>query len=568
MSWPFLNRADPLTSRSGGQRFRAVLSRMFPGAVSALLVVGLLNLGVWQPLEDLIYGALFQARGEIPWDPRVVVVEIDQASLSALGSFPFPRRHYTTLLQILTQAKPNVVVFDLVFSESSPDDRLLALAMQQHGQVVLAQAWDGQGAVWVPTPKLKAAAIATGHIFKLEDADGLSRTILPKVQGIPALAIMAAKVYAMSWDAPAPTTQASRLWLNWFGRASQIPHYSMVDIIQRRVPLQTFQDKIVVVGVTASGLDGQPTPFDRQPPASGVHIHATAISNLLQRRPLEIPDPIWVQVALLLGGLGFSAVIAQCRMRWHFAIWLGACLGWGLLALVLLRSGYWLPVAAPIALFSGVASCHAWRQWQNLLQANDDLKQLVARDSLTQLASRRRFDEYLAQEWQRLTLTQAPLALILCDVDFFKCYNDTYGHQMGDRCLQQVALALYRAVQRPTDLAARYGGEEFAVILPNTDIDGAAKVAETIRLQIGALAIPHAASEVSTHVTFSLGVAGMIPNPQSSATALIAAADRALYQAKYQGRDRACISAPVVLLEGNSPDHSTALARADLRPDS
>ncbi len=555
MNWPFLNlaqlSAQLSTSRGGGWRFRAALSRMFPGAVSALLVVGLLNLGVWQPLEYLIYGALFQARGEIPWDQRVVVVDIDEASLSVLGSFPIPRRHYTTLLQTLIQAKPNVVVFDLVFSESSPDDLPLALAMEQHGQVVLARAWDGQGAAWVPTPKLKAAAIATGHILKLEDADGLSRTILPEVQGIPALAISAATAYAMSWDAPVPNPEASRLWLNWFGPMTQIPHYSMVDVIQQRVPLRAFQNKIIVIGVTASGLDAQPTPFDRQPPASGVHIHATAISNLLQGRPLHIPDPNWVRTALLLGGLGFSALIAHCRIRWHLAIWLGACLGWGLVALGALWLGYWLPVAAPIALFSGVASCHAWRQWQVLLQANDNLKQLVARDSLTQLASRRRFDEYLAQEWHRLTLTQAPLALILCDVDFFKCYNDTYGHQMGDRCLQQVAMALSSAVKRPTDLAARYGGEEFAVILPNTDIDGAVQVAEAIRLQIGALAIPHASSEISSHVTFSLGVAGMIPNPQSSLAALIADADRALYQAKYQGRNRTCVSSAPVLFEGN-----------------
>jgi diguanylate cyclase (GGDEF)-like protein len=163
---------------------------------------------------------------------------------------------------------------------------------------------------------------------------------------------------------------------------------------------------------------------------------------------------------------------------------------------------------------------------------------------LTQLANRRRFDEYLDGEWQRLAREGAPLSLILCDIDFFKTYNDTYGHQAGDNCLQQVAKAISFAVKRPADLVARYGGEEFAVILPTTDAEGAVQIAEEIRSKIQVLQIAHASSKVSKYVTLSLGVVSTIPCHESFPAALIAAADKSLYQAKAEGRDRVCSKVP------------------------
>jgi diguanylate cyclase (GGDEF)-like protein len=166
------------------------------------------------------------------------------------------------------------------------------------------------------------------------------------------------------------------------------------------------------------------------------------------------------------------------------------------------------------------------------------VQRLASSDGLTQIANRRRFDEYLDQEWQRMAREGAPLSLILCDIDFFKTYNDTYGHQAGDNCLQQVAQAISFAVKRPADLVARYGGEEFAVILPHTDAQGAAQIAEKIRSQVQVLQIAHAGSQVSQYITLSLGVASTVLFHESSPAVLIAAADKSLYQAKAEGRDR------------------------------
>ncbi|HIK14081.1 MAG TPA: GGDEF domain-containing protein [Leptolyngbyaceae cyanobacterium M33_DOE_097] len=176
---------------------------------------------------------------------------------------------------------------------------------------------------------------------------------------------------------------------------------------------------------------------------------------------------------------------------------------------------------------------------QSLQAANAELEQLVTLDSLTQVANRRKFDDYLEQEWRRSLRNQRSLALIMFDIDSFKRYNDFYGHQVGDICLIKIAQAVQATVHRATDLVARYGGEEFAVILPDTDLAGAIVVAKQIQQAVKALEIPHACSDASSAiVSISLGVASVTPTNAETAKQLIARADRALYAAKQQGRDQ------------------------------
>ncbi len=175
--------------------------------------------------------------------------------------------------------------------------------------------------------------------------------------------------------------------------------------------------------------------------------------------------------------------------------------------------------------------------YQQLEVANQELHRQATLDGLTQVANRRMFDRYLEQQWNLLTQEKKPLSLVLCDIDFFKDYNDTYGHQAGDRCLQQVAQVLKESGCRREDLVARYGGEEFAVILPNTLPEGASAVAERIGKALNSFNIPHRNSKVCDRITVSIGIATVIPTKNDSFERLIASSDQALYQAKQKGRN-------------------------------
>jgi diguanylate cyclase (GGDEF)-like protein len=175
---------------------------------------------------------------------------------------------------------------------------------------------------------------------------------------------------------------------------------------------------------------------------------------------------------------------------------------------------------------------------QELTRANQILDRLSMVDPLTGVANRRNLDELLDNEWQRATQERSPLSVVLIDVDCFKLFNDTYGHQAGDECLRKVAGALQSSLRRSSEVVARYGGEEFAVILPDTTADSAFALGEKLCAAVEALQIPHSKSGAGDVVTISGGVACRVPDPGEEAAALIAHADKALYAAKDGGRNR------------------------------
>ena len=171
---------------------------------------------------------------------------------------------------------------------------------------------------------------------------------------------------------------------------------------------------------------------------------------------------------------------------------------------------------------------------------SDVMRKLVFLDGLTGVYNRRYFDQQLAMEMARAVRNQSPLSLIMLDVDFFKRYNDRYGHLAGDDCLRQIAQTLKEGLRRPADLVARYGGEEFACILPETAFDDAMALATELEARVRANHIAHEASDAAKVVTISLGVAGRGGNTSTDANALLALADAQLYQAKHSGRGRVC----------------------------
>jgi len=169
--------------------------------------------------------------------------------------------------------------------------------------------------------------------------------------------------------------------------------------------------------------------------------------------------------------------------------------------------------------------------------ANAELQRLSTTDALTGIANRRALDDFLSREWRRCLRMKKPLSLVMLDIDYFKLFNDKYGHQAGDDCLQQVAAQIARAAPRASDLAARYGGEEFMLVLGETDPDGALWMAERVHQMIGDLKVVHYATD-SKFVSVSCGVVSVLPDDKHSIETLIESADAALYQAKRGGRDR------------------------------
>jgi len=168
----------------------------------------------------------------------------------------------------------------------------------------------------------------------------------------------------------------------------------------------------------------------------------------------------------------------------------------------------------------------------------DHLERISMIDGLTGICNRRCFEEYLDQEWRRATRSFNLISLVMMDIDFFKLFNDHYGHIEGDKCLKMVAQALAESLQRPADMVARYGGEEFVAVLPETDVSGALFVVRRLREGVNSLGIPHAYSSAASHVTISCGVATMLPCKDLSKEDLLKQADELLYEAKQSGRNQ------------------------------
>ncbi len=187
--------------------------------------------------------------------------------------------------------------------------------------------------------------------------------------------------------------------------------------------------------------------------------------------------------------------------------------------------------------------------YEQLKEANQELKQLAASDSLTQLFNRRRFDQVLQKEWRRLARERSPLGLIFCDIDYFRLYNKAYGYLSGDFCLQLLADAVRQALKRPADLVARYGPEEFAILLPHTDLSGSFHVAHMIQNNVINLDLEHKTSPVASTVTLSIGVAALVPHVDTQPQFLLELTRYVLDQAKRNGHNQIVVANSSVLLD-------------------
>lgn len=261
-------------------------------------------------------------------------------------------------------------------------------------------------------------------------------------------------------------------------------------------------------------------------------INNYVVMLIIMIQVLVLRLPLWVSALSGLMGVVLAVLAAtvvwSAHPDWPVLLWF---LGGGYMVSLFVAA--FLESKDRIGFLQSVLLVHESSERERL---NEELERLAHQDALSGLANRRHFDLLFEQEWERLRREARPLALLFIDVDYFKNYNDTYGHGAGDECLMAIGTVLKNSARRPGDVAARYGGEEFVVLLPGTGLVGARELGERIIQDIDALAILHASSLAAKVVTASVGLAILVPQEKLATTDLLAQADAALYAAKHAGR--------------------------------
>ena len=327
------------------------LWRLLPGIVAAIATLGLTAWGKLEGLDQALYRSLFQGRGTLDWHSDIVLITIDDASLAQLGRFPWPRRLYSELLDRLSEAPPQVIVFNILFTESSADDEIFAQEIATQGNVILAESYGQEGQILTVVPPLDGAVAATGHINQAVDDDGLVRTVRSASAGQLALGLSAVARLAQMDPSEQAQDYGTELWVNWPGPIQGLPQYAFADVVAGDISPSQFEDKIVLIGATASGLDDLLTPFNQNPPASGLHLHAAVIDNQLHDRslyPVHVPGG-WLLI--MLAGPGLSFVLMGRSNYEQMLVFGGGLAALWTVGLLVFSQHYLLPLAPVMVVF-------------------------------------------------------------------------------------------------------------------------------------------------------------------------------------------------------------------------
>ena len=345
------------------------LKRLAPGLLASLLVIALMQIHAWAPLERKIDDQFFRWRGSLPWDDSIVAIKIDDRSLSQLGSFPLSNDYYADLVTILRRENVSVIAFSMLFpSNSISGDSLnreaanaqFAAAMTEHSRVAIGQGVSVEGEALAPIPVLADSAIATGHLRLQPDSDGITRWVDLTLgdESIPALGVAAIQAYSLENRLVSLPADTNKMRLHWPGLTENLASLSLIDVLNGQIAPGSLQDKIAIVGYSATAGYTQllRTPFDEQLPVLGDYIHAAVIHNLLQQSWLRTPPRSSIILSLLLGGTMLSGLLYQ-RPAWiKVASTLGLSAGWLVACFLLLQQNYLLPVVAPVVTIAFVGA--------------------------------------------------------------------------------------------------------------------------------------------------------------------------------------------------------------------
>ncbi len=539
MRFPFSKPNQQVFERSWGIFFWQLAWRILPSIIATILVAALAYSSWLQTFDRKFYNNFTVWRGDRPWDQRIAIIAIDDDSIQDLGRFPWSRDRYRQLIEKIRPAQASVIAFDILWTETTPEDIALSQALENSANNVLAMAWDRSGVPLLPVEVLSNATVAIGHILKREDADGIVRQIDLQIKDIPAFSLAILQTYDLTTQAITSLPELNRpLWLNWTNHTKSMTTFSFRDEINGKVPIAELRNKIILVGVTAAGIDTLITPFERNPPVSGVHLHAIALRNLLQNDYLKVIASQDIWLISLCVSLCMGLLISRRNLWLPLLTALSIAILWLAVAYFAFVANHWLAVSTPIliTLFTGGAiSLQGYWQIQRSLQiAHQQLRRAATYDALTDLANRELIEDrlqYLLTSRNQSLAPQSSLSselvlsqttaiadhqplfgIIWLTLNRFKTINDTFGHKVANLLLVEIAQRLQTMVSyRYTTNAnnsfenatiARFGGAEFVILLENLHNEQAA-IALSQKLQASLSSpfmIQHHQIDISTKI--------------------------------------------------------------------
>ncbi|MFT4256139.1 MAG: CHASE2 domain-containing protein [Pseudoxanthomonas sp.] len=539
-------------SPSPPSRLKArVATSLAAGALAALLALSGVTARV-----DVWCHDLFSRLDAPATDPRIVVVAIDDASLSEIGAWPWPRRVHAHLLDRLTEAGARAVLLDMLLTEPAlydPEgDALLARALRRNGRAVLpvyvenAGGGDNPAVELLPIPEFAAAA-AMGHADTAIDRDGISRGVFLHA-GVgsphwPALALVLRDpddkdvVLTDLRDTVTDADTPAGAWVRNGYRLTPLAwpvhgfqRMSYADVLAGRVDAASLRDRYVLVGSAVAGK-GEEIALPGGVHLTEVEYHANVLNALLDGSATTPMRPLaHAGLSALLASVPLLLAVLPGMRRRHPLRWAMAATLLLSLALLLLAR-LWFPPLPPLLTLAAVAA--AWR-YRNLLLR----RRLGRTDPLTGLANRARLDAALAHELQAARHHGQPLSLLLVDVDRFRQLVAVHGAPVGDAALRTIADTLRNRARRPRDLVARIDGNQFAVLLPETSAHAAAAIATTLHVDLAGLHGKQGDPSAETPPSVSIGIHTITGGETASAATALSCAEAALYQARQLGRNR------------------------------
>jgi len=528
------------------------------GIILAILIMSETNISrrMDAMIFDLAVGLLPSFKEE-ELENSPILIAIDDRSIEELGRWPWSRQRHADLINWLTESGAIAVAYNIAFVEpdegSDSTDEQLKQSIANNNNVVMPLISSQIGRELYPFRSENLPGGALGHVHLDTDSDGILRRVFLRAGiGQPLWPIMALAVNDMLSNGESSPLIGARSPLNSIGFVGQwsrdfevlinfndnkyeLPRYSFADVIKGRVLAKHVAGKVVFVGITAIGFEQKFPVFIH---GNRVLLSGTAIQALVFRniKNHQLIAPAAGFAGNLIGVLVCVLIILSTRLSRRLNQYKRVCIIVVILLvlsipLTAVYSGYWVSMAPSVigivTLVLGFGLMHFRK-----------LDTRARKDKLTGLANRRMFDETFSEEWNSAIRKNKRISLMMVDVDYFKLFNDNFGHGRGDWVLARLGKILSKYGNRTSDLVARYGGEEFVIILPNNELEDIQFLGERLCKEVEELQILHPKSEASDFLTLSIGIACLSPNAGDKINELLYKADKALYLAKSNGRNR------------------------------